>query len=177
MVIAKPRSGLYTVADIDALPEGVRAELFDGQLVMNAAPNRRHQRAVLRLSHLLSEVVSEELEVVVAPFDWQITDTLMFEPDLLVLPFVNQEVRFIGTPLLVAEVLSPSTRVIDLTAKRRYYEEAGVPIYLIVDPDEPSVTVYEMQQGRLVETNRAEESEAVTLPAPFRVDVAAAALV
>ena len=33
----------YTLADIEALPEGERAELIDGQIYMMAPPNRKHQ--------------------------------------------------------------------------------------------------------------------------------------
>ena len=38
--------------------------------------------------------------------------------------------------LLVAEVLSPSSAQYDRFIKRRRYQEAGVPLYWIVDPDE-----------------------------------------
>jgi Uma2 family endonuclease len=40
-----------------------------------------------------------------------------------------------GTPDLVVEILSPSTRAIDLTKKKVAYERARVPEYWVVDPD------------------------------------------
>ena len=44
--------------------------------------------------------------------------------------------RLERAPLLVVEVLSPSTRTVDLVLKRRVLEEAGVPSYWLVDPDD-----------------------------------------
>ena len=40
------------------------------------------------------------------------------------------------TLLLTIEVLSPSTARYDRFTKRRLYQEVGVPLYWIVDPDE-----------------------------------------
>lgn len=37
---------LKTIADIDALPEGTRAELIDGQLFFGMAPTLNHQDIV-----------------------------------------------------------------------------------------------------------------------------------
>jgi Uma2 family endonuclease len=43
-------------------------------------------------------------------------------------------------PLLAVEVLSASTRRIDLMLKRSRYEAAGCPSYWVVDPGEASLT-------------------------------------
>lgn len=170
-MIAPPATGQFTVADLDQLPEGLRAELYDGQLVVNAAPSRLHQRIVFALATVLNRSVPDGLEVVIAPFDWQIDDTRMLEPDVLVVPWREDEKRFVGTPHLVAEVLSPATRVVDLTAKRRMYEEAGVPTYLVVDPAVPSVTVFEFIAGELVETRAASGDDSVTVGAEFPIEI------
>lgn len=37
---------LYTIADIEALPEGERAELIDGRMYMMASPTATHQRMI-----------------------------------------------------------------------------------------------------------------------------------
>jgi Uma2 family endonuclease len=44
--------------------------------------------------------------------------------------------------LLVAEVLSPSNPRQDRFTKRRRYQEAGVPLYWVVDGDERRVEVW-----------------------------------
>ena len=36
----------YTVEDIEKLPEGVRAELFDGEMIRMASPTTTHQKIV-----------------------------------------------------------------------------------------------------------------------------------
>ena len=43
---------------------------------------------------------------------------------------------------LAVEVLSPSTVRADRFAKRRLYQEVGVPAYWLVDGDAPSVEVW-----------------------------------
>lgn len=40
----------YTIADIEALPDGERAELIDGELFWMAAPIRRHQKILMKLA-------------------------------------------------------------------------------------------------------------------------------
>jgi Uma2 family endonuclease len=45
---------------------------------------------------------------------------------------------------LVAEILSPSTRRIDLVRKMVLYRTAGVPEFWIVDPDKRSVSAYSL---------------------------------
>ena len=39
-----------TLKDIEALPEGERAELIDGTIYYMATPNTKHQRLVMSLS-------------------------------------------------------------------------------------------------------------------------------
>ncbi|HEV8455499.1 MAG TPA: Uma2 family endonuclease [Gemmatimonadales bacterium] len=44
--------------------------------------------------------------------------------------------------LLVIEVLSPFSARADRFTKRRLYQEAGVPLYWVVDPDERVIEVW-----------------------------------
>lgn len=39
----------YTIADIEALPDGERAELIDGEMFMMATPVTVHQRILVKL--------------------------------------------------------------------------------------------------------------------------------
>lgn len=64
------------------------------------------------------------------------------EPDLLVIGRDD-----VGEKDITA-LLSPSTRAKDLLLKRGLYEDGGVASYWVVDPDEPSVTVLELVDGR-----------------------------
>lgn len=47
------KPGSFTGKDYWNLPEGVRAELIDGELYEMAPPNRVHQKIVLRISRLI----------------------------------------------------------------------------------------------------------------------------
>ena len=47
-----------------------------------------------------------------------------------------------GVPILVVEVLSPSTAQFDRIKKRRLYQRVGVPVYWIVDLDARLVEVW-----------------------------------
>jgi Uma2 family endonuclease len=49
------------------------------------------------------------------------------------------------------EVLSPTTRHLDLAFKRARYEAAGCPSYWVVDPLEPSIVCWELRDGRYEE--------------------------
>ncbi len=56
-----------------------------------------------------------------------------------------------GAPDLVVEIPSESTRKRDVITKRRIYERYGVPIYWIVDPEEETVRVFELRDGKYPE--------------------------
>lgn len=62
----------------------------------------------------------------------------------------------------MAEVLSPSTRLVDAGTKRLAYESLGVPAYWLVDPAGPSLTVLRVDAGRYM------EEAAVTAKQPYR---------
>ncbi len=60
--------------------------------------------------------------------------------------------RLRGVPDLVVEILSPSNPDHDLKTKRRLYEQAGIPEYWIVYPDEQQVLQLVLENGRYTGT-------------------------
>ena len=113
-----------------------------------------------------------DLRVLFAPCDVALADDTVVQPDLLVArrdAFTAQDLPH--APMLAVEVLSPSTRRIDLHLKRARYEAAGCPSYWVVDPAEPSVTVWELREGSYVETGRAVAGERITVTLPFVLDL------
>ena len=50
-------------------------------------------------------------------------------------------------PVLVVEVLAPSSKVVDRTRKRAEYQELGIEHYWIVDPAGPSIEVLRLVDG------------------------------
>lgn len=96
------------------------------------------------------------------------------QPDLAVLPKNRTLVDRI--PLLVVEVLSPSTTAIDRTLKRHVFEQGGVASYWLLDPLEPSLTVLELRDGAYVEVAHATGRQPVEVALPFPLRMVPAAL-
>ena len=72
---------------------------------------------------------------------------------------------------MAVEVLSPSTRHVDVSLKRALYAAAGCPSYWVIDPDEPSVTVWEMDRGAYVERVHLVGDEEGAVTAPYAVSL------
>lgn len=161
---------MLTRADLDALPDDNRRhELIDGQLIMTPAPGTNHQTVADALTSLLrSEVRGTELKAVSAPFDVVLGDHVV-EPDVVVArrqDLTGQDLP--AAPVLVIEVLSPSTRQVGLGRKRDLYAEAGVPHYWIVDPEEPAFTIYELtDHGGYTEVAHATGDQPLTVTHPI----------
>jgi Uma2 family endonuclease len=89
------------------------------------------------------------VRALVAPLDVVLADDTVVQPDVLVArrdDFTERDLPV--APVLAVEVLSSSTRRIDVSLKRARYEAAGCPSYLVVDPDRPSLTARVLQEGR-----------------------------
>lgn len=173
-----PHGRELTRADLDALPDdGYRYELIDGVLIVSPAPRTRHQDAVVNLTVTLKGALPEQLKVLVAPYDVVLDANTVIQPDLLAAPrdaFTETELP--AAPLLAVEVLSPSTRGMDLLLKRERLERAGCPHYWVVDPDEPSIIAWELLDGAYRESARAAGGEVFEVSAPFPVSFTPAAL-
>jgi len=178
-VTTLPHGRPLTRADLDAMPEdGHRYELIDGVLVVSPSPSWHHQRAVGRLFRLLDDMCPPELEVLSGPFDVSLADDAVMIPDLLVARRSDLTQRDLPVaPVLVVEVLSPSTRRFDLLTKRSRYESAGTASYWVVDPIEPSLTAWDLHDGAFVEVAHVRHLEPFTARMPFPVEVVPAKLV
>ena len=174
-----PREGEWTVADLESLPDdGLQYELLDGVLLVSPAPVTRHQRAVVRLLTALVSACPSDLEVFVAPLDWQPDARTSLQPDLLVVRKSDVGEKNITANLLLAvEVLSPSTRRKDQVFKRSKYEDVGVESLWIVDPGAPAIICYHLVDGVYRIAAAAELEEAAEATHPFPVTIVPARLV
>jgi Uma2 family endonuclease len=167
-----------TRADLEDLPDdGHRYELIDGVLIVSPGPRLGHQDVVGSLYVLLRAGCPAELKVILAPFAVALADDTEVQPDLIVAPrrqFTDKELP--GAPLLAVEVLSPSTRRVDLLLKRDRLQAAGVPSYWLVDPDEPSVLVLELRDGVYVEVARAVGEQECHVERPYPLTIVPAQL-
>ena len=174
-----PRSRPLTRADLETMPDdGHRYELIDGTLIVTPAPSWHHQRAVTRLVALLNDACPPDLEAFVGPLDVTLAEDTVMEPDVLVARKADLGDRDLpAPPVLAVEVLSPSTRRIDLTLKRSRLEAAGCPAYWVIDPAEPSLTAWELRGDTYVEVAHVRSAEAFEATVPFPVRVVPADLV
>ncbi|MBV9011465.1 MAG: Uma2 family endonuclease [Pseudonocardiales bacterium] len=178
-------AGEFTVEDLERMPEdGRRYELLDGALLVSPAPGVWHQEAAGTLYRLLYQVCPPELHVVIAPFEWRCGRGTALQPDVLVARrdelLAVHSGGFLGQPpVLVVEVLSPSSRRIDRLSKLSAYEEAGVASYWLVDPDPqaPSVQALDLMDGRYVEVGCPSGEQIWQAQRPFPVTIRSADLV
>jgi len=146
------------------LADGATAflELSEGRLVVHAMPSPLHQSVVLNLASILR--ASRLGKVYIAPMPVRLWPDKFREPDLC---YYRQEhldrvgERFGEAPDLVIEVLSPSTRSVDLGEKMDDYARAGIPEYWAIDSDARDVTVYALAGAEYRLSQRYPSSEAV----------------
>ena len=69
-------------------------------------------------------------------------------------------------PDWVCEVLSASTRRLDLEVKRPVYAREGVPWLWLVDPAERTLEAFELRDGQWLRAGSARDDAPVRLP-PF----------
>ena len=141
------------------LPEGTPAQYLYGHVYMSPAPRPRHQDIVLRLGTALQRYASDHGGyAAIAPFDVFLAPDQAVQPDVLYLSTERRdqisERGIEGSPTLVAEVLSPSTAYLDVSVKRRAYEESEIEEYWVVDPGEESVIVLTRERPGLTGLSR-----------------------
>jgi len=175
VTIADPRaSGPFTVDDLERMPDdGRRYELLDGVLLVSPAPGTRHQTVVLELAVLLRNGCPPDMRVMIAPYAVRTSGDNELQPDVLVARDEDLTERLLpAAPLFVAEVLSPSTTLIDMNSKKAAYERMGVPSYWVIDPPEPRLTAFELDDaGRYqqVADVKGEDAFEAGLPFPVRI--------
>jgi len=98
-----------------------------------------------------------------------------FDPDLVVVRMDQiGGAKFTEPPLLVVEIRSPSTALVDLNRKKAAYERFGAPSYWIVNPDppKPELTVFELREGRYALAAKTTEPFAADRPFTMNIDPA-----
>ncbi|MCL4865001.1 MAG: Uma2 family endonuclease, partial [Gemmatimonadales bacterium] len=117
----------FTAADLLDFPEdGNKYEVVHGELLVSPSPRMLHQRIVGRLVKLLGEYLDRELLGEVhagGDVHWGLDSMVI--PDVLVIDLASARTgdwKQIGIPLLVVEVMSPSSTREDRFTKRRLYQ-------------------------------------------------------
>jgi len=115
-----------------ALPEGIRAEYVDGVAIVTPPATSGHNKLQWRIANALEAGLSDEVDVRMEA-GWQSGDRYRI-PDIAVFTTKDPDIVYDrSTPILVVEVLSPSTAIEDTVRKSTEYLAAGISQYWIVD--------------------------------------------
>jgi Uma2 family endonuclease len=138
-------------------------ELLRGKISQMAAPTRNHQRIVGRIFSIIDMYLEQSrCQAFVAPFDVRLLDQKKIEannkniytvvqPDVCVVCDESKldDKGCIGSPDLMIEILSPSTKKKDLEDKYELYEFNGVREYWIVSVNDETITIFDLnEQGK-----------------------------
>ena len=179
MALALPAGAPLTFEDLVHLPaDGRRYELIDGALVVTPAPGIEHQLVVGGLYRLLWGARAAGTTVLMAPVGFVPRPETALQPDVVVVESDTATgPRLTHAPLLVVEVVSPSTRSQDLGSKLHAYAQAGVRWYWVVDPVAPvELIAFRLVGDRYVEVDRVRGNERFSTREPLDVAFAPAAL-
>ncbi|MCA9835192.1 MAG: Uma2 family endonuclease [Thermomicrobiales bacterium] len=183
-----PQAGRWTAADLDRMPDnGLRYEVLNGQLIVNAAPKPRHQWLIKRLERALDDALPDD-RFVLAGVGVLIGDDEPI-PDLTVargpVPMDDRGVAVADVELVV-EVVSSLTTLQDRMVKPAFYAAAGIPNYwrIEINPfkgrlpaeDLPVLFVYSLDDlGEYQLAHRVPAGQPVALRSPFEFTVDTAA--
>ncbi len=141
-------------------------ELWDGVVIekhgaagtMNAERSQ-HWRMKFELAVALRQAIRAakfDAHVVVDGASVRLPGGRMCEPDVLIYigPRIARDVMVVENPVIVCEILSPSTATFDLSSKRNgYFALPSVAHYLVGDPDEPAL-IHHRRDGNGIITSR-----------------------
>ena len=137
----------WTLEELHRLPDdGNKYEVIRGELFVTPTPSVDHEEVLARLSAILTGYVEKHaLGRVYRPRAVIRFEGSEAEPDLMVRAVPSgvhgNAWEKLPPPLLVVEVLSPTTRRRDLVNKREYYLDAGVGEYWVLDGDRREIRV------------------------------------
>lgn len=167
-------------------PEGLRAEIVGGELVLTPSPGATHAFVATKLTVLLQAAVPDGL-IVAQNLEWRTARSGRVAsapiPDLVVVPTGIEALT--DPPLLAVEILSNSDRQRHATGqtrievKREDYAAAGLQHYLEVDSTGAGVTMvtrFVLDRGRLEAVESAIGDEILSVDTPFLYRIKPAAL-
>ena len=145
-----------TYQDVLDAPENMVAELIEGALHLHPRPAFRHARASSMLGVRIGGPFDGGAD---GPGGWWILDEpeLHLGADVVVpdlagwrrerMPELPDAAWTEIAPDWICEVLSPGTRAVDLTDKRRIYADAGVVFLWFVDPSARTLEIFGLRDG------------------------------
>jgi Uma2 family endonuclease len=155
-------------------PDGLRAEIIQGELILSPSASKMHALVIRRLLQILDDAAPEG-HMAVTGLEWRLTDETVVAsapiPDVMVVAEAGDDVD----PILAVEVLSPSDRqhlsngMTRIEGKRADYAAHGLGHYLEVDLALRTITRYHLVDGALVVVEHERMAVDTTEPFPYRL--------
>jgi Uma2 family endonuclease len=176
-VLTKSRMSVGEFLDWAAGRPG-RYELFRGEVIMMSPETVGHAeikaavhialRASVRKRGLPCHVLPDGVVV-------RIDDATAYEPDAQV--YCGEKLAgselLVPNPVIVVEVLSPSTNRVDVSLKLAgYFRLPSIMHYLIVDPTQPSIVHHARADGSTILTRIITEGRILLDPPGLEIDLA-----
>jgi Uma2 family endonuclease len=152
--------GHYTYADYLTWQMDEMVELIKGKIFKQAAaPRVNHQRVLAMVFNTIYNFLKgQKCEAFCAPFDVRLPvkskrnediDTVV-QPDICVICDSEKIDEFgcIGAPDLIIEILSPGNNRKEIQNKYEVYEESGVQEYWVIHPNECTLMIYTLIEGK-----------------------------
>src|SRR5262245_57704848 len=150
----------------ESLPkEAGKFELWDGEVIVKHGPagqmnaeRSQHWDAKFAAGRALHDAVKRAglpCHVAVDGPSVRFANDRLVEPDVLVYcgEKMLRDVLVVPNPMIVVEVLSPSTSQMDLGVKLQgYFALPSVQHYLVIDPDRPLLIHHKRGSGDAIET-------------------------
>lgn len=147
---------------------------------MQASPSTIHQRNLLLVrrqfdAHSSDWLPSENTDLVSPAVEKVRNPDLTYLPDeVMTSPKGGVSADL---ALIAVEIVSPSNPDNDWHGKVRDYPLMGIPLYLIVDPSQKTVTLFsEPEDGRYRLREDADFGQSIHVPAPFSFTLDTSAL-
>ena len=162
----------------EAKPEAERTELVDGEIVLMAPERNRHNLVKTNVAVALRLAVREVGAPCVVLGDGAtvvVDERTAFEPDAVVQCGTrpDPDAVTIDAPLIVVEVISPSSRGVDTSRKLDgYMSLPSMRHYLVIDPVRRTVLHHGRGEGGPIETRRLSEGCLHLDPPGLAIDVA-----
>lgn len=156
----------YSYADYLHWKFKERVELIKGKILkMSPAPNLVHQTVSKNINIILHQYLNgKTCQYFYAPADVVLVDMkksmqenkdifTVVQPDLFVvcdLQKIADGKKCVGAPDLVVEILSPGNSQKEMDTKFDLYQEAGVLEYWLVYPEERSINIFVLREGKYI---------------------------
>ncbi len=132
----------------------LRYEYIDGEVYLLSSPIYSHQVCVSELlAAFHSWFKGKKCRALTSPFDVTLIKSKdninVVQPDIIIIcdtENIDAAGKYKGTPTLVVEVLSKSTRRKDMLKKLDLFMQTGVREYWMADPDKKEVSIYSFEK-------------------------------